>query len=174
MIATLHVPASLWVGFLPLSREAGGDMFKCCFRLKPKKTVHWGNKGSEFSTLFKSGVEVLLLLLLLGGLQALLGDFGLVVGGVSIHDMHVMNTVRPLLSEVYYEEISLQISLVLWKGPFYFSFPLRTARPVYILVSSRTWVGVKVFLTRLEIPSHSSLWHAVMRPPLLQSRAWQM
>ena len=64
-------------------------------------------------TLFESGVEVLLILLLLSGFQALLGIFGLLVDGVSIHDTHVVNTVYPLCPEVSCEETPLQISVVL-------------------------------------------------------------
>ena len=44
---------------------------------------------------FESGVELLLILLLLRISQALIGVFGLVRGGVSILDTHVMNTVCP-------------------------------------------------------------------------------
>ena len=38
-------------------------------------------------TMFKAGVKFLLLLLLLSGFQALLKVFGLIVGGVGIHNM---------------------------------------------------------------------------------------
>ena len=48
------------------------------------------------TTMFEAGVEVLLLLLLLSGFQALLGFFLLVGGGISIHYTHVVNTVRTL------------------------------------------------------------------------------
>ena len=50
--------------------------------------------------LFEEGVKVLLLLLLLSSFQALIGCFGLVGGGVSIHNTHVVNTVLPLRQEV--------------------------------------------------------------------------
>ena len=46
--------------------------------------------------LFEADIEVILLLLLLGVFQKLLRSFGLVGGGVSIHDTHVVNTVCPL------------------------------------------------------------------------------
>ena len=42
-------------------------------------------------------------LLFLSGLHALIGVFVLVGVGVSIHDMHVVNTVLPLCLEVSYE-----------------------------------------------------------------------
>ena len=74
--------------------------------------------------LFEAGIEVLLLILLLSGFQALLVVFGLVGGGVIIHDTHVMNTVSPLGSDVSDENIPLQISLVLQRGPFLIFPPL--------------------------------------------------
>ena len=63
--------------------------------------------------MFEAGVEVLLLLLLLSGFQALLGFFLLVGGGISIHYTHVVNTVRPLCPEVSYEETTFQLSFIL-------------------------------------------------------------
>ena len=75
------------------------------------------------TTLFETGVKVLLLIFLLSGFQALLRGFGMVGGGVIIHDMHVVNTVRPLHSEVSNEEIPDQISLVLQRGPFEIVLP---------------------------------------------------
>ena len=51
-------------------------------------------------TLFEAGVEVLLIILLLGSFQALLGVLVLLEGDVSIHYTYVMNTVRPLRPEV--------------------------------------------------------------------------
>ena len=47
-------------------------------------------------TLVKTSVEVILLLIAIGGLQALLRGLVLVADGVSIHDTHVVNTVHPL------------------------------------------------------------------------------
>ena len=45
---------------------------------------------------FEAGIEIIVILLLLRGFQALLGVFGLVGGGFSIHNTHIVNTVRPL------------------------------------------------------------------------------
>ena len=50
--------------------------------------------------MFEEGVKLLLLLFVLGSFQALLGVFGLVEGGVSIHDTHLVNNVCPLCPEV--------------------------------------------------------------------------
>ena len=58
-------------------------------------------------TLFEAGIEVLTLLLLHRGLRALLGFFGLLGGGVHIHNMHVTNTVRPLRPEVSDKDITI-------------------------------------------------------------------
>ena len=68
--------------------------------------------------LFEAGVDILLLLILVSVFQELLGGFGLVGGGASIHDTHVMNTFLPLIPKVYDEEIPLHISLVLRRVPF--------------------------------------------------------
>ena len=71
-------------------------------------------------TLFEAGVNIIIFLILLSILQALLGVFGLVGGGVSIHDTHVVNTVRPLHPEVSDEDNPLQLYLVLRMEPFEF------------------------------------------------------
>ena len=63
--------------------------------------------------LFKSGVKVILILLLFRNFQELIRGFGPVGGGVIIQNTHVMNTVRPLYPEVSDEETPLQISLFL-------------------------------------------------------------
>ena len=93
---TLHVSAVTWVGFLPICHKAAGDTFKCRLRLDPEKAAQWGNKGSEVPTLFEADVKILLLLILFRGFQAPLGFFGLVGGGASIHDTHVVNIFRSL------------------------------------------------------------------------------
>ena len=46
--------------------------------------------------LFEASVKILLFILLLSVFQELLGGFGLVRGGVSIHNTHVVNTVSSL------------------------------------------------------------------------------
>ena len=63
-------------------------------------------------------MEILLLIILVGVFQELLRGLGLVGGGFSIHDTHVMNTFLPLIPKVSDEEIPLQISLVLRRVPF--------------------------------------------------------
>ena len=49
-------------------------------------------------TLFEADIKVILFLLLLSGFQALIEGFRMVGDGVSIHDMHVVNSVCPLRS----------------------------------------------------------------------------
>ena len=68
---------------------------------------------SEVSKLFESDVETLLMICLLGGLQALIRGFGLIGGGISIHNTNVVNTVHPLRPKVSDEEIPLEMSFVL-------------------------------------------------------------
>ena len=55
-------------------------------------------------TLFVADVEIILLIILIRGFQAVLGVFGLVGGGVSIHTTNAVNTVRPLGTEISDEE----------------------------------------------------------------------
>ena len=49
-------------------REVAGDVFKRRLRLDSEKAIHRGNKWSEVSTLVKTSVEVIIILLALGGL----------------------------------------------------------------------------------------------------------
>ena len=63
--------------------------------------------------MFEASVKIILILLFLSGFKALLGVFGLVGGGVSIHDIRAVDTVCPLNPEVSDEKIFLQLSLVL-------------------------------------------------------------
>ena len=55
-----------------------------------------------------------------------------------------------------------------------FSVVLFTDQPAKMRGSLRTWVGVEDSRDRSATPSWSSLWRAVARPPLMQSRAWKM
>ena len=73
--------------------------------------------------MFESGVKVLPLLLLLVGLQALLGVFGLGGGGVRINYTHVVNTVCTLSPEVSDKQIPCQILLILQRLLFYIVLP---------------------------------------------------
>ena len=55
-----------------------------------------------------------------------------------------------------------------------FAFGFFTAQPANMRGSLRMWEGVNALLDKFTPPSRISLWRAVTRPPLLQSRAWQM
>ena len=66
--SNLHIPAVARVRIFPLLCEADGDAFKRCLCLNPEKAIHQGNKRSEVLMLVKTRVEVLLLLVVLGGL----------------------------------------------------------------------------------------------------------
>ena len=102
-------------------------MFKCHLRLDTEKAVHQHDKGGEVLTLFEAGSEVLLLLLLLSSFQELIGGFGMLGGGVSIHNTHVVNTVHPLCPDLYDEEIPLWLPSSFEGGILSFSFPPYTA-----------------------------------------------
>ena len=75
------------------------------------------------STLFEAGVRILIFLCLLGSFQALLGEFGPVGGGVSIHDTNFVNTVCTLHPEVSYGEIPLHLYYIMSKVPFEIFLP---------------------------------------------------
>ena len=82
--------------------------------------------------IFEVGVKVLLLILLLRGLQTLIGFFEPVGGGVIIYDMHVVNNVCSLRPEVSEEETPHHLLLVLQRGTFEFVLPsMHGATSVY-------------------------------------------
>ena len=62
--------------------------------------IHWVDKGNEVSTLSDAGIKVLHILLLLSGLQEFIEGFGLIGGGVGIHNTHIANTFLLLRTEV--------------------------------------------------------------------------
>ena len=64
-------------------------------------------------TLFEVGVDILIFIRLLRGLQAPFRGFGLVGGGIIIHDTYVVNTVYPLHPEVSDKNTPLRLSYVL-------------------------------------------------------------
>ena len=121
--STIHEPTNPWVEFLTLCREADGNTFQCCLCLDTEKAMHQDNKGSEVRNLFEAVIEILLFLLLIRGFQALLRFLGMLGDEISIQDPHVVNSVRPLHPEVFDEEIPLQLSLVLRRGPFELVLP---------------------------------------------------
>ena len=81
---------------------------------------------------FEAGIEIIVILLLLRGFQALLGVFGLVGGGVSIHDTHVINTVCTLRPKVSDEETPFRSTSPFEGDRLILSFPPRTTQSVYI------------------------------------------
>ena len=80
-------------------RETAGNAFRRRLHLYAEKAINQGNKGGEVPMLVEASVEILSLLFLLGGLQALLWGLGLVGDSVSIHNTHVVNAVLPLDSK---------------------------------------------------------------------------
>ena len=92
--------------------------------------------------MFEAGLEILLFLCLLRGFQAPLGGFGVVGGGVSIHDTHVVNTVCPLIPKVSDEDTPLQLSLILQRVLFEFVLPFtHGATSVYFGVATHVRGG---------------------------------
>ena len=83
-------------------------------RLHSKEAINEDNEGVKMTTLLESGLPVFPFLSLLHGWGSFLRIFVLVREGISIHDTHVVNTVRPLLPEVtdQYSPFILRLILV--------------------------------------------------------------
>ena len=109
---TLDVPARPQVGLLTLFGQTTGHPFQGFRQFHTQKSVHRGNKGGEVPELLETCLQVHLLLPPLCLLKALLLCFLLMVIGVSVHEMHVLNTVGPVLTEVTDQEVSLLFRVI--------------------------------------------------------------
>ena len=87
-------------------------------------------KGMKFLRLFKHAF------------RSIIHGFGLEGDGVSIHDTHIVNTIRPQIPRSLDQQVPP---------------PPRTARPVKILGLLRTCMWVKAFPARSATPSQSLL-----------------
>ena len=105
---------------------------------------------------------------------------GPVRGGVSVHNLHAVDTVCPLLPEVTDQQIALMFRelrrlhycmVFFLPDPASVAFVLFTVLPEYMRGPLRTWEGVKYLPVRSATLSRSSLWCAVTRPPILRSMA---
>ena len=103
--------------------------------------------------------------------------------GISVHDTHVVKSVRPVCQRSHISRspfysvasggVTPSRSVVpLAPANIYFSlFMERLARMRELLLMCK---GVEAFPARSATPSRSLLSSAETRPPLLQSRAWQI
>ena len=128
----------------------------------------------------EAGVQVFMILLFLLCLEKFTWRHVIIREGVSIHDIHIVNTVCPYMHRSrisissFYSVSSLLASGLLLSDPFIWAFPSCTTQPGWMRRSLRMYNRVKDFLFRLETPSQSSLWQVVTRPTFLQFRAWDM
>ena len=111
---TIYVAARPRVGLLPICREAAGYAFNRSPRLHAEDAIHRDNQGVEAVTLLEESLQVLPLLLLLRRLEEIIWRLVLVGEGVSVHDTDVINTVRPYISEVAYQQISLLLQRLIF------------------------------------------------------------
>ena len=93
----------------PLRHKADDYAFKCSLRLHDEYAFHRGEKWVEVEVFPEASLQIFPFLLLLRHLEALLRRLVPVGEVVSIHYMHVVNTARPSLSEVSYQQTSLLI-----------------------------------------------------------------
>ena len=104
---TLDLSTRLRVGLLPLGGQATGYPFQGSRYLHPQQPFHRGDKGGEVLTLLEESLQIHLFLPLFRLVVELLWILQLVCEGVSVHDMHVVNTVVPLLPEFPDKNVSL-------------------------------------------------------------------
>ena len=83
----------------------------------PRKLYTETTEGVNFWRCFRHASRYFFLWLL-RSFQALLRGFGLVGGGISINNTHVVNNVCPLCPEVYDDDTSLLLSYVLCRVLF--------------------------------------------------------
>ena len=94
---TICVYASACVGMFPLFREAAGYVFKRIFHIHFKEAIQRYDEGGEVVTFMYKRLQVLIILLLLFHLKTLIRRLFPVGDGVSVHNTHAVNTVRPSL-----------------------------------------------------------------------------
>ena len=94
---TLEISTRLQVGLLQLDGQATGYPFQGSRRLHPQQPIHQGDKGGEVPTLLEASLQIHNFLPLFRLVEEFLWLLQLICEGVSVHDMHVVNTVGPLL-----------------------------------------------------------------------------
>ena len=105
--STFDIPARPRLRLPPLCVQATGYHFQGCRCLHSQQSIHHGDKGGEVPALLEECLQLHPLLPPLRLMQALFRCFPLMGIGVSVHDIHVVNTVGPVLPEVTDQEVSL-------------------------------------------------------------------
>ena len=108
---TIHASTRLWVGLFKFCCEENGYAFKPSLHLHTKEAFHRDNKGGEVADFPEAIILVILLLLILRRLETLIWWLVPMGEGVSVHDMHVVNTVCPSLPEVADQQVYLLIQI---------------------------------------------------------------
>ena len=174
---TLAITSSPRVGLSPLCGQATGYSLQGSRRLHNQKSINRDNKGGEVPALLDACLQVYLIICPLCLLQAFLRGICRIGLFINVHNTHVVNTLSPIMTEVMDCEVSplfcglwrWRIVLVGWTfGPDRLKLcPLHGA-------TYKDEGVMNTFLARSATLSHSSLWRAVTRPPLLWSREWQI
>ena len=133
----LNVSARPRVGLFPFCCEANGYVFKRSLRLHIKGAFHRDEKGLELAILLDASLQVFTLILLIIHLEALLQILVLVGEGVRVHDTHVVNTIRPSLSEVTGQKISLILQRLVFHRQIVVKLPISM---VLYLPHCATWM----------------------------------
>ena len=103
----LDITARHRVGLPALCVQATRYPLRGSHHLHTQLSIQQGKKGGEVPVLLEACLQVYSLLCPLRLLQVLLQGLRLVGLDISVHDMHVVNTVSPIQSEVTDQEVSL-------------------------------------------------------------------
>ena len=97
-------------------REAAVYVFKCGLRLHDKEAIHRHVKGGEGTTLLETGLQILLLIIIIHYMKILIRWLVLAIQGVSVHTTHVVNKVSTYPLEVTEEKVYLMLRVIysLW------------------------------------------------------------
>ena len=142
----LDVAAHPRVGLLPFRREADGYAFKRSLCLHTEKAIHRHGKGVEGTMLLEARLHIILLLLWL--MKTLIRWLFPVREGIGVYDTHVVNNIRPSLSDVTDEKVYLLLRVFcsLWwiVGKVYHRMGLSLSHVMNLVdegVSAHVWWG---------------------------------
>ena len=104
---TLDIYTRPWVGLPPLCSEATGYPLQGSRLLHTHKSINGGKKGVEVSALMEACLQVYFFLCPLRLLRTLVRRLRQMGLGISVHDVHVVSTDIPIMTEVTEQEVTL-------------------------------------------------------------------
>ena len=96
-VPTLHLVKCERVRLLPLDREDSDKSLQGGLQLHTEEAVHRNHKIWKVVPFWDSRLQVIPLIFLPGNMEKFIQRSLQVGGGISVHDMNVVNTVLPLL-----------------------------------------------------------------------------